>query len=551
VNKNNLKRPHGWHNLFEWILYLIPCLIQKLAEAMTKLLKGNKNSIDFAKKWFIRSSFEFCYIFIAYYFTFCIFYYVHIEKLKGIEDFLYGDNFFFGRNMIPKLFDKKQVAGPEAEGKQEGGNPITIYPNPIENIKTSMSDSMNMLGTGMESGMNMLGTGMGTLTTSIFGYFTACMYVLPNIFSFSLTTVLPKLFTALKIQDSYACTFLLIFVIMYIIVYFLLDKFGQMFLNVFYWKPDKSLIIFIIIGWIISFGDLMKIPKGPEPMTQLKNNLKRLGILGPTLIVIGYLVHLAVSLGLSGVATLLFLFFFFSTCLGIFLPSDFYSKVTETVISNSIPKTIIDTAPDPVEWATNPLFDTPKDENTVSSIPDQNNFLKMLPNLSTESEPPEEQTEKQKQQPEPKQMNLNSFLRTIYPFFLKVIFCLFFFYKFLESMIFLSKPSTSARGRSEKKGLIGFWAPIMIINLIAFIICFLSYYYSKNTQTDTSPQVGVNSDNQTSIVDNLTSSQVGVNSNNQTKIGNLLKSVGNVDLTGIRNFGHNIKTMMNNSFVTQ
>ena len=512
---------------------MIPCLIQKLAEAMTKLLKGNKKSIDFAKKWFIRSAHEFCYIFIAYYFTKCIFYYVHIEKLKGIEDFLYGDRSFTKRDIIPNIFDKKQVGRqkeddptanflsivPGSEKLKNVGKEIGNFGKGIGSLKEGMGNFGKGIGSlkdGIGSGMNMLGIGMGSITTIIFGYFTACMYVLPNIFSFSLSTVLPKLFEALKIQDSYACTFLLIFVIMYIIVYFLLHKFGQMFLNVFYWKPDKSMIIFIIIGWIISFGDLMKIPKGPNPHLEIQNNLKRLQVLGPTLIIIGYLVHLAVSLGLSGVATLLFLFFFFSTCLGIFLPSDCSSKVAETVIYNSIPKTKSDTtSTEPDNWTPNPLFDPdiliPKN---ISDIKDANDLLNGQYELSKEAEVQEEQTETDQNKTDQnktetkqtetdqnktdqnktetkqteteqnlkKTMNLNSFLQSIYPYFLNVIFLLYFFYKFLESIIFLSKPSTSSRGTS---GLIGFWAPIVIINLIAFMICFCVYvYYSENKQID-------------------------------------------------------------------
>jgi hypothetical protein len=145
VNKRNLKKPSGWHNLFEWILYLIPCMIKKLAEKITDLLKGDKKSIEYAKKWFIRSSFEFSYIFIAYYFTYCIFYNVHIEKLKGIEDFLYGNGSF------SKVLDNGGIMGTMGAAiKKSLGTKF-----PSETTKSPVGGITN--GGGMTSAMSFLG----------------------------------------------------------------------------------------------------------------------------------------------------------------------------------------------------------------------------------------------------------------------------------------------------------------------------------------------------------------------------------------------------------
>jgi len=521
VNKRNLKKPSGWHNLFEWILYFIPCLIKKLAEKITYLLKGDKKSIEYAKKWFIRSSFEFCYIFIAYYFTYCIFYNVHIEKLKGIEDFLYGNGDFSNKldlgiveniksnlskigNSDPDFkgtspFETSPVdttfgnSDPILNSAQDFKQDTSLFNDPFET--SSPVDTNKVLqsgGMGMESlmgamgpGKNLMGSakgatkslgaissamqfGVSSLFTLICGYFTACMYVLPNIFSFSLSTALPKLFKALKIQDSYACTFFLIFVIMYIIVYFLLDKFGQMFLNVFYWKPDKSMIIFIIIGWVISFGDIMKVPTGEDPIEGMKNKLKRLQIFGPTLIAIGYLVHLALSIGLSGIATVLFLFFFFSTCLGIFLPSDFYSKVQEYVMKHSTDDF------DQFGFLTNeqknkirPMLDNTIGTGTV--IPSTEAFIS-----GGNPEGKAEELVVSGVGTVLKNSALNHFLqKCVYPFFLVVILFLFFLYKFLESIIVIATPK---RG-SGRSGIVEFWAPITVINFILVVVC--GYFYLK------------------------------------------------------------------------
>jgi len=91
--------------------------------------------------------------------------------------------------------------------------------------------------------------------------------------------------------------------ICYILVYFLLDKFGKMFLQVFDYKADKTIILFIIGSWVyymfFSFFDYVKV-----------------GMFGPLAFMIGQFLYLCISVMLAPIGQMLFVLYFFYVLTG-------------------------------------------------------------------------------------------------------------------------------------------------------------------------------------------------------------------------------------------
>ena len=298
VTKENLKKPIGWHNLFEWILFLIPCLMKELANQSINaayIMQPNPNKLEkeYDKKWFIRSCYEFCYIFITYFFTYSLFYYMYIKE-----------------GGVPYFIDWIEVQQSSVDDTLT--NIQTMLPNELtKNIPFS-----GMLPNELTKNIPFSGTSSklksGSILQEILLYLIECLLILPNIFTFCTRNVLPLFFKFIFINQLNACFFLLLFVVLYIIVYFLLNKFSKMFLNIFLWKPDKSVILFIIIGWFSTFFHIDLAPKD----LSISKIWKRVKVFSPISFVIESLFHLIISIALWGVATLIFLVFFFSILTG-------------------------------------------------------------------------------------------------------------------------------------------------------------------------------------------------------------------------------------------
>jgi hypothetical protein len=190
-------------------------------------------------------------------------------------------------------------------------------------------------------------------------------------------------------QVHYCCSFLILFMICYILVYFLLDKFGKMFLQVFDYKADKTVIMFIIGSWVYymfnSFFDYVKV-----------------GMFGPVAFMIGQFLYLCISVMLAPIAQMLFVVYFFYVFSGNIYSFD---SVTGMELSSLKEK--------------------------HASLINQNPTLFSLVNGYIN--PPVEESV-----PDSFWGTMNDVARKyVYPYFLLVLMILFFFYKGLESAITL------------------------------------------------------------------------------------------------------------------
>lgn len=495
VTKENLKKPKGWKNLFEWILYIIPCLIKKVGVRMSVLSKGSATETLHDQKWFVNSCFEFCYIFIAYLFANALFFYVYIEKLRslhyGINRYLYyfiklllflPDVIYVGiHDVIPFSFKKFGLhLSYTKEDEHEDpskissavrlANVATEYASKIPGVKTA-SNIANAADAGVGYVVNStksLANVAADYASKLPGLQTASNSNtadkgggLMNVVA-DYASKLPDLQTASNIADAggdlmngtkslanatlsrladatgvsksisnsvkqkssstvsspenvhYCCSFLILFMICYILVYFLLDKLGKMFLQVFDYKADKTVIIFIIGSWVYymfnSFMDYLK-----------------MGFIGPIFFMIGQFIYLCVSIMLAPIAQMIFVVYFFYVFSGNIYSFD---SIFGTQFSG-LEKSSFELAKDRIQAV------KPADDTCLGTM--------------------------------------NSVAQTyIYKYFLHVIMMLFFFYKSMESFITLKV--------SNFKWYFG------VLNFLVF--CGLSYLYSYFRDPEQKSQSG-------------------------------------------------------------
>ena len=146
---------------------------------------------------------------------------------------------------------------------------------------------------------------------------TTFLTLLPDLFHLLITSI-GTCFNYLGISSYPSLNFMIMFIISYFFVYIFLNKIGLMFLQVFDWEADPAIptfILFAIPFQFIKFFYDMASSSGGDPSASVMSKAPSMYQFG-IIIIILLIIWICISLGLSPLAQIIFIWYFIFSLFG-------------------------------------------------------------------------------------------------------------------------------------------------------------------------------------------------------------------------------------------
>ena len=460
VTWKSLGTGKGWRNVFNILFFIIPALILFIADKIVniKILKTKYDPPDSLKYqkykdsdklWIYHSGIEFFQIFIAAYIASAFYHLIFIERHRSMETYFRSEVtprigfdlipvLFFGLIFLPRLFYfiiYKTAFRPN-NSNNDDPNSKEVYkiderknPNDNKPIELDFSDPVTL-------GRSIIHVGFEKTSTHYTEGLRRAAAVpaqeenVPTTSLETSTTDLEGLKLFLPYKASRTIVYLIFYCVAFFICSFLLSKIATLFLDVFIFKANPIMYIFILLGFLQWFLDVVtkmhiNIKIEPSGKETIKVPNPKMYHMFNIAYAIYLFFHFLFALGCAPVAQAIFTLYLLS----FMFPYQFLRPVYNYFFTR---KTTVETT-------VNPTVEMELSEYNASRPSSTNDFFYKF-------------------------IFQNNDL--MFSFF----FMLFFFWKYLTSLIGLFVPGVGLKIH----GL--YWA-LLIINFLLTALCANIYYY--------------------------------------------------------------------------